>query len=136
MDAKEKIRKYLKHKGIKPYHFYRETGLSHGFLDSGSGINSDKVKIIIEKYPDLNLEWLILDKGPMIIDHFNKRNQESPFELNESRQEYQINSSDIFKYLREKDDKIENMCKLITRLQDQNESLKKEDHNVNSSIDT
>lgn len=66
MGEKDKIKKYLEYKGISKNKFYTETGLSVGFLDSGKSLGADKVKIIINTYPDLNLDWLIMDTGPMI----------------------------------------------------------------------
>ncbi len=66
MTEKEKIRKYLDYKGVSKNKFYLATGLSMGFLDSGKSLGVDKLKIIISIYPDLSLDWLILDRGPMI----------------------------------------------------------------------
>ena len=65
MTEKEKIRKYLDYKGISKNKFYLATGLSMGFLDSGKSLGVDKLKIIISIYPDLSLDWLILDRGQM-----------------------------------------------------------------------
>ena len=65
MSEKEKIKQYLEYKGISKNRFYTQTGLSMGFLDSGKSLGADKVRIIINTYPDLNLDWLILDKGNM-----------------------------------------------------------------------
>ncbi len=73
MSEKEKIREYLNYKGITKNKFYTETGLSTGFLDSGKSLGADKVKIIINKYPDLSLDWLILDKGTMLISESNNK---------------------------------------------------------------
>lgn len=66
MTEKDKIKQYLEYKGFSKNSFYVKTGLSLGFLDSGKSIGADKVRIIINMYPDLNLDWLILDNGPMI----------------------------------------------------------------------
>lgn len=67
MTEKEKLKAYLKYKGISKNKFYTETGFSVGFLDSGRSLGADKVKIIINKFPDLSLEWLIMDQGDMIV---------------------------------------------------------------------
>ena len=69
MSEKDKIKQYLEYKGISKNRFYTDTGLSVGFLDSGRSLGADKVKIIINKYPDLNMNWLILDEGPMVKDN-------------------------------------------------------------------
>lgn len=66
MTTKEKIRQYLESKNISKNKFYIITGFSSTFLDSGNTIGVDKAKIIIEKFPDISMDWLILDKGPML----------------------------------------------------------------------
>ena len=66
MTEKEKLKQYIDYKRISKNKFYSITGLSNGFLDSGSSLGTDKLKIIIEKFPDLSLPWLLLDEGDMI----------------------------------------------------------------------
>lgn len=66
MTTKEKILKYIDYKGISKRDFYRRTGLSNGFLDSGKHIGSDNIKIIISAYPEINIEWLVMDNGEML----------------------------------------------------------------------
>jgi hypothetical protein len=66
MSTKEKIIEYLRVKGISKTKFSTDTGLSNGFLDSGNSLGVDKLKIIISKYPDINLNWLVSDQGEMI----------------------------------------------------------------------
>lgn len=66
MTDKDKIKKYLDLKGISKNRFYTETGLSMGFLDSGRSLGVDKAKIIMNTYTDINLDWLVMDRGPML----------------------------------------------------------------------
>lgn len=66
MSEKEKIKTFLDAQGITKNKFYTTTGLSIGFLDSGNSLGVDKLKIIISKYPQLSLRWLVLDEGEMI----------------------------------------------------------------------
>ena len=66
MREKEKIKKYLEYKQVSKNQFYKATGLSVGFLDSGNSLGADKLKIIINAFPDLSLTWLLLDEGDMI----------------------------------------------------------------------
>lgn len=68
MTEKEKLKAYLRYKGLSKNKFYTATGFSVGFLDSGRSLGADKVKIIINKFPDLSLDWLIMDEGEMIIE--------------------------------------------------------------------
>ena len=66
MYEKEKIKQYLNSKGISKNSFYQKTGFAIGFLDSGKSLGADKLEAIIDNYPDLSLEWLVLGKGDMI----------------------------------------------------------------------
>lgn len=68
MTEKEKLKAYLQYKGISKNRFYTETGFSVGFLDSGRSLGADKVRVIINKFPDLSLDWLIMDQGEMVIE--------------------------------------------------------------------
>lgn len=78
MNEKEKIKKYLEYKRISKNKFYVTTGFSIGFLDSGASLGADKNKTILDNYPDLNLRWLVLDEGDMILppllDHETNQN--------------------------------------------------------------
>ena len=65
MGAKSNLKQYLAQKGISPAQFYRDTGLSNGFLNQGDNISSNNIEIIISLYPDLNLQWLITGVGDM-----------------------------------------------------------------------
>lgn len=66
MTDKEKILQYLDSKGISKNKFYLKTGLSVGFLDSGSSLGVDKLRLIHDNYHDFNIEWLITGKGSML----------------------------------------------------------------------
>lgn len=66
MSDKDRIKKFLEYKHISKNKFYSQTGLSIGFLDSGSSLGVDKARIIINAYPDINLNWLILGEGDML----------------------------------------------------------------------
>jgi hypothetical protein len=66
MNIRERILLYLDFKGISKYKFYKQTGLSNGFLDKDGAIGSDKCEIICSFYSDLNPEWLLIGEGSMI----------------------------------------------------------------------
>lgn len=57
---------YLDFKNISKYQFYKDTGISNGFLDKEGNIGNDKCEIIYSMYPDLNLEWFITGQGQML----------------------------------------------------------------------
>jgi len=66
MNIVERILKYLEYKGVTRYRFYKDTGLSNGYLDNRTSINSDKCEMICRSYDDLSVEWLLLEHGEMI----------------------------------------------------------------------
>lgn len=68
MNHKKKIAEYLNIKGISKSKFCLECKFSSGFFKSGDNFGSDKLVIIAENYLDLNLNWLIFDKGNMILN--------------------------------------------------------------------
>lgn len=71
MTDKQKIIKYLDFKGISKNKFYLKTGLSVGFLDSGSSLGVDKLRLIIDNYHDLNADWILTGKGSMLKKDLN-----------------------------------------------------------------
>jgi hypothetical protein len=62
---RERIAAYLIYKDISRYRFYKDTGLSNGFLDKQGAINSDNCEKICYSYPDINPEWLLTGNGEM-----------------------------------------------------------------------
>lgn len=95
MTDKEKIIQYLNYKGISKNKFYTKTGLSIGFLDSGSSLGVDKLRLIINNYHDFNLDWLITGKGSMIkAEH---KNEVSSGEIDTLNQEIKNLQSEVIK---------------------------------------
>ena len=68
---------YLEKKGISKYKFYKETGLSNGFLDKGENIGSDKCEIILSHYPDIRAEWLVTGRGPMVKEELKYQEEKA-----------------------------------------------------------
>lgn len=69
MSSVTRMQAYITFKGLKKSEFYRTVGLANGYLDKVKELGSDKVESIITKYSDINLEWLITGKGPMIKEN-------------------------------------------------------------------
>jgi len=67
MTDKEKIIKYLDFKGFSKNSFYLKTGFSTGFLDKGSSLGVDKLRVIIDNYQDFNPLWLLTDNSRMLL---------------------------------------------------------------------
>lgn len=103
--AKGWLIKYIKYKGVKKSEFYRATALSNGFLDKNENIGSDKIEIIISRYQDLNVIWLITGTGEMLISDTT-------------------GEAKLVEYLQEKDKKIEALLVENTQLKMEIERLK------------
>jgi hypothetical protein len=67
LSAKDRILQYLDFKGYSQYYFSKKTGLSNGFLKSGSSVSSENIKLLSNVYSDLNIMWVITGEGNMII---------------------------------------------------------------------
>lgn len=61
-----RVLQYLEYKGITPYRFCKDLGLSMGYLDKKGSIGTDKYLKIIEYYPEINANWLLTGKGEML----------------------------------------------------------------------
>lgn len=64
----DRILKIIELKGINKSRFYKETGLSNGFLDKVRDIGVSKIEHILNVYPELNPNWLLTGKGEMLVN--------------------------------------------------------------------
>ncbi|PQA92765.1 hypothetical protein SAMN05421796_11050 [Chryseobacterium piscicola] len=65
----DRILQIIDYKGITKSKFYKETGLSNGFLDKVKDIGVSKLDYILKAYPDININWLISGEGNMIKEN-------------------------------------------------------------------
>lgn len=64
---KQRIKEYLKYKGIKNMDFSAQVGVSNAYISSiKKSIQPDKLARIQQVYPDLNIEWLVTGRGEML----------------------------------------------------------------------
>ncbi|MDO4729092.1 MAG: transcriptional regulator [Bacteroidota bacterium] len=61
-----RILQFIDYKGISKLSFYKEVGLSNGFLDKNKSIGGVNLVKILNKYPEINPLWLLLGEGEMI----------------------------------------------------------------------
>jgi hypothetical protein len=79
MNVKERIIKFIKFKGISIRSFEKTVGLSYGYINNiRVSIQPSKIKLIEDKFPDLNMSWLLLGEGEML-----KRENEAEKVFNE-----------------------------------------------------
>lgn len=76
-----RILQYLENKEISKYKFYKEVGLSNGFLDKEGSIRSDICEKISYQYDDINLIWLLTGDGEMLLSNNNQPTTNKIFKL-------------------------------------------------------
>lgn len=99
---KNRLLQLIEIRGISKREFCRQIDVSHTYLNGDSEIGSDKLEVIISVFPELSLEWLITGEGAM----FSEVNAPQP-----SRSD----ASAFIDYLKEKDAKIEELLKELTK---------------------
>lgn len=67
MSVKERLKDYIRHRGVKTNAFEKVIGASNGFVNSiRQSIAPEKLGQITKNYSDLNIEWLLTGEGEMI----------------------------------------------------------------------
>lgn len=67
MSVKERLKKFIASECIAINEFEKGIGVANGYVNSISkSIGIDKINTIIEKYPNLSLEWLFSGNGDML----------------------------------------------------------------------
>lgn len=85
----ERILQIIDYKGISKNQFYKETGLSNGFLDKVKDIGVSKLEQILKTYPEINPEFIIFGKKPMI-----KKEETSSNMVSEPQTSYETKSNE------------------------------------------
>lgn len=66
---RERLRAYIRAKGITEYRFLKEAKLSLAFFTSSAdGVSARTLVKIGEAFPDLNLDWVTTGNGSMTAD--------------------------------------------------------------------
>ena len=66
--VKKRITTFINHLGITKYEFYKLTGITRGILDQDNGITESNIVKFAECYPEVNINWLILGRGHMLLN--------------------------------------------------------------------
>lgn len=72
MDINERFEKFFEYKGIKRSEFERRCGLSNGYTRNlRDSPKSEKLKDILNAFPEINPIWLQTGEGEMILPRIN-----------------------------------------------------------------
>ena len=63
---KRNISLYLSEKGVSDYEFYKKSGITRGILSQPNGISEDNIARFLAYAPDVNTDWLLTGRGPML----------------------------------------------------------------------
>lgn len=63
---KQNISLYLSKKGVSDYEYYKVSGTTRGILGQNNGISEENISRFLAYAPDVNHEWLLTGKGPML----------------------------------------------------------------------
>jgi len=67
MSVKKRIKEFIKSEGITDVEFQKKINVGNGYINNISkGIGDDKIKTILEVYPNLNFDWLFTGRGEML----------------------------------------------------------------------
>lgn len=67
MSVKERIKEFCKAEGIPVSAFESSIGASNGYVNAISkSIGIDRLNTLVEKYSNINIEWLLTGKGEML----------------------------------------------------------------------
>lgn len=68
MTTKERLKLFIKTQNLSVSEFEKSIKVSNGYVNSiTKGIPPDKLSLIVEKYPLINIYWLLLGKGDMLL---------------------------------------------------------------------
>jgi len=63
---KQNILYFIDYKNISKYEFYKKTGITRGVLDQNTGISEENITRFLAYFSEINPEWLITGKKPML----------------------------------------------------------------------
>lgn len=101
---RQRLRTYIRAKGITEYRFLKEAKLSLTFFTSNAdGVSARTLVKIGEAFPDLNLDWVTTGNGSMTTN---------------AEADGYISMTDHQSALRHKDDEIESLKTQISELRE------------------
>lgn len=64
--VKERLRRFIKYKGLRLQDFMQTIGRARNYFSTTGNISSDVLREIGVKYPELNMQWVLLGEGSML----------------------------------------------------------------------
>ncbi len=128
MSVNKKLLEYAEFKGISQRKFTASLGLSEGVLRRGKNIGSGYLIRVREKYPDLSMEWLLFDKGNMLIESPEGMVSDTPLSYGKESIECCNEVFTLQKELLETQKKLIDAHELNQVLQGQIQPIKKHDN--------
>jgi len=114
MSIIERLEEYITSKNISIRQFEMNIGTSNGVIHTAiknrKDIRSSWISKIIEKYPDLNTEWLITGKGSML-----RRKDKSTDDREDYLTEFALTLKQDLEDLKNRIEKLENLNSDINR---------------------
>lgn len=154
MSVKERLKEYLKYKGVNASEFGRSIGVSSAYISSMvKSIQPDKLQRIALEYPDLNTEWLLTGEDPMLKNNYNA----NILDIADNSQGVYANTGNIKGYVNnisvvlpekgyvkiispdgtieiQHKSFIENAQHMIQEVKTENEDLRKQIHELNKTL--
>lgn len=130
MTVKNRVKAYCETIHMTVSAFEKSIGVANGYVNSISkSIGIDKVSLILEKYPNINIEWLLTGRGEMLK---TKHTLESPIPNNEPIPNNKDNNNEVpkqdsstsfidklFAIINDKENTIREQAEEIGRLKEQ-----------------
>lgn len=124
MGVKERIKDFCKAEKMNISAFEVAIGVANGYVNSISkSIGIDKIEIIIEKFPNLNLEWLLAGKGEMYKESVVSKDGVSSAE--ECKQTDNVEEENISRRLDDMEKREAQRDFLLTRIADTLDGISK-----------
>lgn len=124
MGVKERIKDFCKAEKMNISAFEVAIGVANGYVNSISkSIGIDKIEIIIEKFPNLNLEWLLAGKGEMYKESVVSKDGVSKAE--ECKQTDNVEEENISRRLDDMEKREAQRDFLLTRIADTLDGISK-----------
>lgn len=90
MSVQERLELYIKSKGLGNYQFEMKVGLSQGYVKGVRNcLHPEKIKRIASVFPDLNIEWMIIGRGEMIVNKPNRLYENEIYKLLKEKEQIQ-----------------------------------------------